>query len=823
MTNAGVLNVSQKITYAKMSQVKREFVDWLIRNMGVAPEALDIDPNGKKGEISFDEAAAYALKNLDWHTYIDRLVRVDPKKYGHPYDDRHYPNAIRQRINEFKLEAFQHALDRALFPGDTNYCGTVFNKFFELGAATFAKGGLCLVYHYEGGYTYDLINVGVTRQELSSRQFFENCMAPSSPGTYMGSCTENAYAKISPFQNDPYCRPNFMFTEGHAYPAVALHDGKYKSLDGSNIGEIGWAKNINPAAVFYYERDFHKIASLIEPLIFPDYSEIKKLFQKYLGYLGTDTVNFVSTPRNEELAKETLDKMLPLFDQVILNNDKTNDPFLYLSGYATNLAPKDAIDFGLAILKRWPNDPYAILPLSAGVKQNDDENIALRTKRLRTNFPASGWAETFEAFSLQNKGRQNEANEKFAEALSLNGRNPYALNPLALAHLLKGDFTTAEKMLKEAMSIAPNLSGNHYLLAQIAQAKGDIDAAYVEAKKESTVFIGNIAANLLHADMATVIGRPNESIKILSQVLNNIPKDYALLPNIYASLVNAYLLKGNVEMAGDVYRAMKRIPNVNKEVLSNTGMMISFAKSDIDGLERYLNRIPKGTWPTQLNRAWALLLKNDIGSAKKISEDLQTKIPNVHDLFRLQAGLAFTMEKVELAKSIYTNISLINKYDFNAMSGVILCDIITGDIKVARKNLAKLDKDFPDVFSIKVLRPLLLLREGKYNEARFEALRILGRNPWEINSSTVLAVAFLKLGGLKNAIKVGRVLNYLNPYNSSGNIIMAEASLELKKYKAAEIFAKRAIKQAGDTPTLWPLRDPKLILEDIAKKKSETR
>jgi len=811
--------------YAKMSKSEHAFVDWMVRDQEISPKYLDIDPHGVKGEITFNEAVAFAMRKMPWRKYMPMLERANPL-YPHPLDDRNWAPPIKRRISEFLAEAEIHALNSGLAPTDPKYCAVLHDRFFELAGPSYHNGGLCLAYDYDGGYLYDLTHVRMEDMtNLTSKDFFDNCMAPTSPGTYMGSCTENGQARTAIFQDHPHCPLDTVATESHAYAVpVGEKDIMSSAIDASEIGGTGWARKVNPAAEYYNSDGMPGVSHLIEQNVYIDRNRAILASERHTKAIGIDYENEQSNPElcDPALARSSVREILDVYDRVVQSNHQSISPFLNISRYMSQLPYETAVNIGIEILKKWPYNNHALLPLAWTVALDDPEQVLKICDRLKAEFPNSGFCETMIGLAYQNSGDHMRALEAFAMAVQINRNNFIARQAAANSLLNFGEYDTAEKVLNDVVEVIPNSPGTHMLLANIAQMRGDMETAFVEAKKEYTIFVGNMNAQILYAQLSNATGKPVEAIATLNSLLDSNPWIQGqTLGIIYNQLAGSYILAGKLDTAHDIFAAIADRNLLDLQAIMGLALQLGISSFKLDSAEVLAESLAQENPLYALMVAYIALMKNDLGRAEKLYEGLTPEYKKLPMTRSLLASLEIYRGNSEEARRINEEIASSNKYDFSAQSMLIFFDLNAGLTESARKKYSEMIKDFPDVFQIKLMHPAILVNEGKYGEAFNEALTLINEYQNHPTALNTAGMALLEMGMPEAALPYVEHSYDIHPYDPGTKTILAKIHLEMGNLDEAEDLASQAVVDWIDIDTGNNDYNPHTILGEIEARRGK--
>lgn len=801
-----------------MPDAERTFVRWLIDSKDVAIEAMDINPNGTEKAIEFEEAVAFAMKTMPWQEYMPRLEQASPF-YKHPLDDRNYPPQIKSRMELLMAMSEMEIDSEGILSTDPYYCHELQKRFFDLAGPSFEKGGLCLAYDYSGGYHYDLVQVSAENMHnLTSQEFFENCMAPSSPGTYMGSCTENTQARIAAFQNHPICRMDMMITEQHVYPVtsgMAMTSGE--ELDGSQIGMSGWAVKANPAVEYYNISGTGKIASMIEPDVFADIDLFASYVEDYYSAIGTDVKGEMSNPDLCDPATRyhALHSALNVLDVRIKENSKTIMPFLTLSKFTASMEFEYGLEIALEVLKKWPDNPHSLMPLLNIMDLRNDDNVRQVVEILDRELPRSGLGHTIDGYAALAAGDARSALRTLNIALNRNPGNMYALAGIANLAFSMGRYEAAENALSRINEISPNLPGIHMLAASIAQIKGDLPTALTEAKKEATIFVGNMNAILLHAQLATSMGRPLEAIHLLDSFLQSNPylsREWRVA--ILGQMIPAYDLYGETDTALDIFYHLYDEDLLTPDQTLAISLQLYISYSSLDKAEEIATYMSS---QNPLMTAYVGMIRAaryDHVAAERIYESLKREYADYPIMDHLRLAIESSKGHREKSRKLLERILAKNPYDFSAQSMLVSYYISTGDIEAARAQYEDLKKSFPNVFDVKAMEPMFHMVDGRFLEAKLHAEELLDKKPRMIELLSVHSLASLKLGDLDVAMDSAERALAILPEDPSLQALIAAIHLEMGELEQAERFATEASKNWIETEVNY-IDDPQTILGKI--------
>lgn len=811
---------------AERALKEKKTIEEIKRLSGAKSLNLDIDGNGT---VEIVEALTVALSDFEFERYLPVL-----DKYGikHPLDTRNYPPEVKQRIYEIadKVES-----EIGIKYYEDGFCEAFIPAFIEAGEASFADGGLCL------GYT-EKRTLSVRREpELTSKEAFAVCMDPKH--TY-GSCSEMTYKIMGAIRvAGVTCHMSSFDTENHVFPSYLG-----VSLDPTHLGEIGWSRGVNPASIYHFnvaatgsEDPLHGlIASLIDPHAYYDVSAVGKHIDALVsahdesGEIPKDALALLEMISGEGAQSGIFEGLLHEFDPVIAANPKTISIFNYLSRIVSTMPNGTGEDLGFAIIKRWPDNPHALRPLTSAIfghpdyqkSKLGDRDAARRfgdkldsvVSRLEKELPSSGFAETVMASFIMFDGRYDESQNLLAKALEHNPDNAIALSLLANAAAASGRYDEAAEFISRAMEIAPNLEGNHSNLAIMAQLRGDMKLAATEAKKEATVYYDNVNSTLLAAGLALTRMKPIEALEILDM----FPSEGIWESTLAPTRAQAHLLLGDFKKAkGIISEGMRREPdNTNFRQMAAFAHLYEF---ELEAAQKEVDKVDISPMKAIMETHIALYA-GDLESAEKQLEAVKS-IPGMDKIFTetLEASLIEQRGDLSEAREIYSGLLEERSYDVTLKVQILAIDLLLGKTDSARKLFGEIRDESPELFLTKTIEPLLLLGEGKYKKAISTANEVLKSSPTNVAALSAKGLALVELGRPKAALKIGDSHIRILPKSVTGYLIKARAYLAMGRISKAEDLLEKVREVEYYDSKEWPLMSSSALAKDIEEAKANRK
>ncbi len=776
-----------------------------------------LDLNGDGG-VELAEAAAFAVTRADWLRFAHVL---EPLGVRHPIDlqDLSPEDVARAREIAARVEA-----EIGISRDDPNFCNAFRPKFVEAGTSAFAEGGLCFASDEPRTMSIDEELASV---EMTAAESFAVCRDPNQN---YGSCSERMYmVEAALAATGVPCSVESRMTENHVYPA-----SEGKSLDPIGIGEIGWSREVNPVAMYLSslassQEDgsfLHRVAHFIDPEGCPDYSSIRN----HLNSLKLISSDASASP--EERAA-IIDAIIEEVEPSVEAIPERIALFNYFSDWMQRFSPEVARELGMAVVTRFPNNPHAILPLImamgvTGMQPVDEEERVLSRAMIERNFtmaagelkeklPFSGWAETMLAQRESVLGHKADAIAYAERALMQNPRNALMLKVIAFDEVMRSQYDAAESLLSDAMEVAPNLPGSHATLTTIAQVRGDLDRAAVEAGREATVYWRNPMGAFLKIDLELMKGNPRMALRWFGNVRSERANDPRSI-----SLARAKAMMGHYEEAISVLdRQIEYHPRDMNARLFRTS--IALEMNDLDAAREQIDRIDAAQHP-EIRRSLQQQLwwsENDIASLEaSLFDAIETPGTDPAIVSQLERWLAFARGNFDDARMYCEKAIAANPYDWGVEANMVGLDITEADtvekVAMARARFEELRARFPDVYQIRTVEPSLLLREERFEEALVSAEAVLARMPMNINASNIKAHALIALGRPEEALGIGEALAQRAPKQPAGCFIQARAYFAMGDIANAQaMLAKTKAIQVYDIPQ-WPLFSTAALEAEIA-------
>ncbi len=169
--------------------------------------------------------------------------------------------------------------------------------------------------------------------------------------------------------------------------------------------------------------------------------------------------------------------------------------------------------------------------------------------------PAASESRHERARRLTAEGRHAEVVELYSAAVATDPQDVGALLGLGSALLSLSRYEGAEKELRRALRIAPEMGTVRYQLGLTLYKRGVYSAAATELRRVVELDSGNAAAYLLLGEALNQLGDPDAAIEVLEQALRLQPEN----GRVYYALGISYDRKGLPDRAAEMYRRSREL------------------------------------------------------------------------------------------------------------------------------------------------------------------------------------------------------------------------------------------------------------------------
>lgn len=466
-----------------------------------------------------------------------------------------------------------------------------------------------------------------------------------------------------------------------------------------------------------------------------------------------------------------------------------------------------AIGIGHELLKRHPDSAYALMIFaslypSKQIWGDKTEEIQSQWKKeietIQKDLPQSGNGEFLLALTAMMDGKKEEAKRWIEVALTRNPDNAMSLQWKASLILSENDIQGAERLIKRAIALAPNLPQNHAILSNVYLSRGMIEEGYQEAQRESLSFFGNPAAYLSLANAALTAGDLKTAQIAVDLYLRAIPTD----PGGYMTKSNILASQGRIPQA--VLSAKKAfelstLPTdqaVTHALLASQLPLMGNLDEASEHMKEALHLDPNNPY-IELTQVNLLLYRHEYDGAHRITKELTSKYPQASWNWSTMATLLLQLNRTPEARSAVAEALRQNPLDIQALSIELELLLIEGDTKKVQEKMEWLRRKFPSFYFIHSLDASIEFRLGNYQEALSKAEKVLKINSYDSTALLVSGLVRASQGKLSKATRIAKRLLKLYPEEAAGSLILARIYLKQGRLKKAEEEARKAVK-------LWP-------------------
>jgi arylsulfatase A-like enzyme/Flp pilus assembly protein TadD len=271
-----------------------------------------------------------------------------------------------------------------------------------------------------------------------------------------------------------------------------------------------------------------------------DKGDLQKLAA--LGYLTTvvDTSNKENLPdpkgkvevfnqltkSKEYMAKEQYDEAIEMLKKILATDPHLVDGILQLGNvYNRKNMHEEALKCFYRVLEQKPDYQAAMVNIIGSlIRLRQYDKGTEEAVRFLKIFPGD--------FTLHNelgtlyslKQENDKALEAFRTSIDIEPVNPDALNKIGGIYIVKEDFNTAGSFLEKARKINPNLKKLYFHLAQVEDARGNIDQAIDYYKKELEGYADDYKSAYNLAEDLGKKGQNETAIQYYRQAIGSNPR-----------------------------------------------------------------------------------------------------------------------------------------------------------------------------------------------------------------------------------------------------------------------------------------------------------
>ncbi len=789
----------------------RRGLEWLLDDGHVLPQKIDGSGTNERDNIlTGEEFIHFVYDNPDWERFLPALDRAGLR---HPLDLRNIPRSIIQRIQEIK-EKVETKI--GLPPEEPNYYSHFVPAFFQAGLATFEDGGL--------GFSYPFSSqLDLTEPELTAAEAFDAVLDPDNMRHPYGSSTEATYKVIAAFRVMGVPHDKVVAVETQNYLTARFEK---TDLDSSKIGKLGWERILSSdaaVAAMYY----HNVAA-------SEAQNGRVDSDQYAEALG---IVEILTPKDPDIIltkaagcwmRAEVEETFQEISRAIEMNPDNSETFLEIQSILTSDPDRsqEAIDFAGRIVKRYPKNAYPLTVLIQ-ICLPVERKLRKEAVTLQRALPDSGYGEVLLSFAADLTKNDAEATHWSQEALKKNRNNPYALQQIAFNLYSQGRIDVAKSILQMSIDQAPNLPHSHALLSGIYLMQGEVEAAYVEAKREPLSFFGNSPADHLPlGNTALAAGDLDTALSSMIQYTRAFPTD----PSGLMVLATVETCLGQLDEATQTCKeglALETLPPLLKVVFHDQLASIGLLRPDLTEAENQL----KEAEGLQLDfqelasiRFQILMARHQYEDALKAALKMTEQYPNFSTSWSSLASIRYLLNNQEKAKAAIDEALKKNGRDLRALSIKALIALEEGNSAGAAKivdQMREFHSSFPEFHAQDALFSYL---QGDRERALKEADRALRAFRHDPNALLVKGILNNDEGNVDEAEEIATKLDQFYPRDFSGPFLKAKIQFRQGHLEEAAKEARAAIDRFPDDSGRLRQLSFHLLLEEILKaQQSRTR
>lgn len=355
-----------------------------------------------------------------------------------------------------------------------------------------------------------------------------------------------------------------------------------------------------------------------------------------------------------------------------------------------------------------------------------------------------------------------------------------------------GDIEKGEKLLKQAVTLAPDASAirTQLAVAQLATGNREDAITQLESAQEGNQDIFETNVLLVYAHL-----KNNENQKALA-VAQELVKKNDKKANNWNVLGAAYMATKNIDEASKAYLRSLEVEKDNLGALMSLAM-VDYSNKDLESAARRLDKVIS-LRPSHLRalvlRARIQHQQGDKAGAVKLLETAVAKNPKA-----LGAGLTLVNEYIKeerfdqatsLARSLYQNYAK-NPLVVSAYAGVM---IVREDYGQAKKLLEQWQKLQPDSPLPMHRLAIMYSRKGDFPEAMQAVKQSLNKNKDYLPALAVAAQVALKIKQYDEGLAFIDAIRKQQPDADKIDLWAAQLYIAKGDHKTAESYFKSALK-----------------------------
>jgi tetratricopeptide (TPR) repeat protein len=402
------------------------------------------------------------------------------------------------------------------------------------------------------------------------------------------------------------------------------------------------------------------------------------------------------------------------------------------------------------------------------------------------------------------EGKLKEASIQFSNALKVDHNFADAHYELSKVYLKQGSMLPGYAELMRTVDLQPSNLQARIDLGSLLVAANEPGRAEEQAKAVLAAQPNNADAFSLLANIAALKGDRAGAISQIQHAISLDPNK----ANFHAML--GYLQTGDPATAAAGEDELRKAVALDGKSISSRLVLASLLerKGDLAGAEENLKAAIVADPKNEIARATLADLYQRQGNTAKAEETLRQASDDINDTTAgadMLANYLIRAKQLDQAESAYTD--LIAKHPKSTPLKVAYARILIlkKDLPKARTVIAELEKADSSAPNVALLNSLILLNDGKTQEAFDDLQKAAKANPDNLQLKIWLGRAARAKGDLPAAQLAFRDATRLNPKSMEAQEGLAQTAVDLRDFTglAQTAEAAMAIAPQSPLPYLW--------------------
>jgi tetratricopeptide (TPR) repeat protein len=404
----------------------------------------------------------------------------------------------------------------------------------------------------------------------------------------------------------------------------------------------------------------------------------------------------------------------------------------------------------------------------------------------------------------EEQGKLKEASIQFSNALKVDHNFADAHYQLSKVYLKQGAMMQGYTELMRTVDLQPGNLQARIDLGNLLLAGHQPDKAEEQAKAVLSIQDNNADAYALLSSIAAVKGDRTEALAQIQHALTLDPNR----AGFHASL--GLLQSSDPAKAADAEAQLRKAVSLDEKNVTAHLVLAALLerKNDTQGAEEQLNAAVKADPKNIVARASLANLYIHDGNTAKAEDSLHQATDDLNDTSTgadLLASYYIRTNQLDKAAAAYAG--LVSKHPKSAPLKLAYAHImlLKRDIPKVKEIATELTKTDPSLPEVSVLNSMLLLNDGKTDEAFGVLQKAAKANPENLQIKLWLGRAAMAKGDTTVAQKSFRDASRINPKSMEAQSGLAQVSMQLHDYTTLSQVAEAAMAIAPQSavPYLW--------------------